>query len=229
MEQFRGRHHAAHILLVGFELTDRVGDQAAALRTVTDDDHLVESHVVVFEADFIEAGRIVHLHFAGFQAEVRNDQTDIRTRPDPNGERTVEIGRGSDRRTVDDHRRTGDRSPGVVADHTLHDRIGRSAGRRVLFRGSGHDGDHLALDAAGDTLSDEHFLDHGADLLVLDVQGDRLVQIGIFRLDDERVAVILLQAFNRRFDRRIADRQAHFLSLGRLGLKHEAQDCGKRD
>ena len=53
--------------------------------------------------------------------------------------------------------------------------------------------------------------------------------IGILRLDDERVAVILLQAFDRRLDGRIADRQAHLLGRGRGGLEQEAQKCGKRD
>ena len=61
------------------------------------------------------------------------------------------------------------------------------------------------------------------------IEGDLLVHIGILRLDDERVAVILLQAFDRRLDGRIADRQAHLLGRGRGGLEQEAQKCGKRD
>ena len=51
LKEFRGRHHAAHVLLGGLELADGVGHQAAALRAVTDHDHLVEGHVVVFEPD----------------------------------------------------------------------------------------------------------------------------------------------------------------------------------
>ena len=139
------------------------------------------------------------------------------------------FGGGADRRAVDDHRGAGDRIPGAVFHDALHDGIGRSAGRGVPLRGDGHDGDHLALDAAHDVLSGEHLPDDRADLLVFDIEGDLLVHIGILRLDDERVAVILLQAFDRRLDGRIADRQAHLLGRGRGGLEQEAQKCGKRD
>ena len=191
LKEFRGRHHAAHVLLGGLELADGVGHQAAALRAVTDHDHLVESHVVVFEPDLIEPCRIVHRNLPGLQAEVGDDQADIRARPDPYGERAVEVGGGADRRAVDDHRGAGDRIPGAVFHDALHDGIGRSAGRGVPLRGGGHDGDHLALDAAHDVLSGEHLPDDRADLLVFDIEGDLLVHIGILRLDDERVAVIL--------------------------------------
>ena len=229
LEELRGRHHAAHVLLGGLELADGVGHQTAALRTVTDHDHLVESHVVVFEPDFIELGRIAHRNLLGLQTEVGDDQADVRARPDPDGERTVEVGGGTDGRAVDDHRGAGDRVTGAVFHNALHDGIGRSAGRGVPLRGGGHDGDHLALDAAHDVLSGEHLFDDSADLLIFDIEGDLLVHIGILRLDDERVAVILLQAFDRRLDGRIADRQAHLLGLSRGGLEQEAQKRGKRD
>ena len=46
LKQFRGTQRRAHVVLVGFELTDGIGDHRAALGTVTHDDDIVDHTAV---------------------------------------------------------------------------------------------------------------------------------------------------------------------------------------
>ena len=118
LQGLEGVVHRTVVQLLFANVDHRACDVALLLRTITDDDHLVEQLTVFLQRD-VDSRLAGHGHGLRRIADIRNDQTSIAGNP-LNGVVTIEVGNGSVGSTFHHDAGTDDRLAAGVDHITCH-------------------------------------------------------------------------------------------------------------